>query len=103
MRKIVARMRLLSQEEGGRSHPLPSDAFGCPMFFENIPELSSHGYDCRILLSGIRKPVVPGDEVEEVGILFLSPEEVFAHLRSGARFTLWEGKTIAHGEVLRIE
>lgn len=103
MRKIVVRMRLLSQEEGGRTKPLPSGTFNCPMFFEDVPELSGHGYDCRVLLSEIRGPIAPGDVVEGVRIVFLSPEEVFAHVRSGTRFTLWEGKTIAHGEVISIE
>lgn len=103
MRKMVVRMRLLSQEEGGRSQALPPDIFGCPMFFEGVPELSSHGYDCRILVSEIQKPIAPGDEVEEVKIVFLSPAPIFAHVRLGTRFSLWEGKTIAHGEVVRIE
>lgn len=103
MQKLVAKMHFLSPDEGGRSQALPTDIFGCPMFFEGIPELSSHGYDCRLLLSVNRKPIAPGDEVEEMRIVFLSPEEVFAHVRSGTKFTLWEGKTIAHGEVVRLE
>ncbi|MFC5767753.1 hypothetical protein [Thauera sinica] len=103
MPNIVAKIRFLSTAEGGRSQALPSDTFGCPVFFEGIPELSSHGYDCRILISEVPEPVQPGDEVEKVRMLFLSPDEVLTQVRLGARFTLWEGKTIAYGEVIGID
>jgi len=103
MGKMIARIRFLAQEEGGRTQSLPPSTFGCPIFFEDIPELSAHGYDCRILLSEINRLIAPGDEVEAVRIVFLSPDEVFAHVRKGTTFSLWEGKVIARGEVVDIE
>jgi hypothetical protein len=103
MSKVFAKVKLLSSAEGGRSMPLPLEVFGCPMFIEGIPELSTHAYDCRLLLSPALGRMAPGDIIEEVGIVFLSPEEVLSYVNVGTRFTLWEGRTIAHGEVLRLE
>jgi hypothetical protein len=45
----------------------------------------------------------PGSISDEVPIVFLSEDEVLPHLKPGATFTLWEGKTIGTGTVLRID
>ncbi|WP_157758565.1 hypothetical protein [Cystobacter fuscus] len=103
MKRFIANIRLSRTEEGGRSQPIPPRTFGCPVFFENVPELQSHGYDCRMLLAEYGEPVPPGGAVDEVALLFLAADEILSYLRPGVRFSLWEGKTIGSGIVVRIE
>jgi len=103
MKRAIAKITFLSAEEGGRTQPLPSMNFGCPVFFEGVDALSAHGYDCRLILLEYGMPISPGETVNEIAMIFLYPEDVFPHLEQGIRFTLWEGKTIAHGEISRIE
>lgn len=103
MKGIFAKITLLSTEEGGRSQAIPVMNFGCPMYVKNVPELAKHAYDCRLLVQEYGGPISPGDTVENIRIVFLSPDEVIPQLKVGTCFTLWEGKTIAHGEVVSIE
>jgi len=103
MKRAIARISLARTEEGGRRTPISAATYPCPVFFEGVPELSAHGYDCRIALSDLGRPISPGDTVDEVAMAFLSADEVLPHLRPGVTFTLWEGKTIGRGTVLRVE
>jgi hypothetical protein len=103
MKRVIAKIEFIGSDDGGRAQPIPILNFGCPVFFEDIEPLSEHGYDCRILVPEYGRPIAPGDVVNELAMIFLSEEAVLPHLRMGSRFTLWEGKTIARGEVLRIE
>ncbi len=103
MRHVIAKVHFLSNDEGGRAQTIPLMNFGCPVFFDNVPDLSAHGYDCRLLIPEYGSPISPGDTVEQLGLIFLSPEDVLPYLRKGVRFTLWEGKAIAKGEITRIE
>lgn len=73
------------------------------MFFETVPELQAHGYDCRMLVSEHGEAIPPGGAVDEIALLFLSADEVLPHMRPGVRFSLWEGKTIGSGTVVRVE
>ena len=102
MPRLVATIHMLDTAKGGRSQPIPGTSFGCPVFFQDVPALSGHGYDCRLLLSG-GKALAPGEDAEDVLVLFLSSEEVFRHVRVGTKFTLWEGKIIGRGTVTRID
>ena len=105
MKRAIVRIQLLTTEEGGRRFPLLSPHFRCPVFFEDIPELSvpGHAYDCNLFVAELNRQILPGDTVEEIAMAFLAPDLVFPHLKPGARFRLWEGKTIGTGLVLRIE
>lgn len=96
-------IRLLRAEEGGRLTSISVPDYRCPVFFEGIPELSAHAYDCRMLVQEIGKPIFPGDTVDEIPLLFLSEDEVIPYLRPGVTFKLWEGKTIGTGVVLRVD
>lgn len=102
MRHAIARIELLSSNNGGRQGPLPEANFGCPVFFENVPALAEHGYDCRLDLVKLGGKVSPGDTLSEVGMSFLSWDELRPHLRPGVRFRLWEGKVIGHGEIVSL-
>lgn len=103
MKRITAKISLFNNFDGGRSQPIPAVNFGCPVFFENIPELSSHAYDCRLLMSEYGDSISPGESAEPVPIIFLSQDEVLLHAKVGAKFNLWEGKKIGIGEILKIE
>lgn len=103
MKRVIARISLARTEEGGRRTPISVAIYSCPVFFEGVPELCAHGYDCRIAVSEIGRPISPGDTVDEVALAFLSADEVLPFMRHGVTFTLWEGKTIGRGTVLRVE
>lgn len=103
MKRAIARIKFLSSGEGGRSQSIPLMNFGCPVFFEGIPELSKHGYDCRLLVPEHGAEISPGETVEKLQIIFLFPEDVIPFVKAGTRFSLWEGKTIARGEILGLE
>ena len=103
MKRVIATIRLARTEEGGRSQPIPVMTFGCPVFFEGVPALSAHGYDCRMLVTEVGNPISPGATVSEIALLFLSTDEVLPHMKPGVTFTLWEGGTIGSGTVVRVE
>ncbi|WP_416391617.1 hypothetical protein NR756_02685 [Alloalcanivorax xenomutans] len=103
MKEVFAKITLLSAKEGGRKQAIPLMSFGCPIYIENTPELAGHAYDCRLLVQEYGSPILPGETVKKIKIVFLSPNEVIPLLKIGTRFTLWEGKTIAYGEIISIE
>jgi hypothetical protein len=80
---------------------LPQGEFSCPVFFENLPELSVHGYDCRLFTRELPVPLAPGGSAD-VRMAFLSWKEIASKVHIGTRFSLWEGKTIGHGEIVRL-
>jgi len=102
MKRVFAKIKFISIEDGGRLEPLPDVNFGCPVFFESHP-LLGNGRDCRLLISEYGKKLYPGETFENVPMVFVWEEDVLPFLRIGARFTLWEGKVIAQGEVQRME
>jgi hypothetical protein len=56
-----------------------------------------------MLLPEHGEPIRPGGAVGEIALLFLSANEVLPHMRAGVRFSLWEGRTIGSGTVVRVE
>jgi hypothetical protein len=103
MKIAFATIRLKATKEGGKSKPIGHGGdYSCPAFFKDVKALSEHGYDCRLLLQRLGKSIYPGDTVRNVPMAFLSPDEVFLHLRVGVRFKLWEGGEIGEGEITEI-
>jgi translation elongation factor EF-Tu-like GTPase len=93
---IVARIRLLSKAEGGRSVPTPAGAFGC------IFEIDNDYHECRMLLDRVGH-VAPGGEADDVPIKFLLPNFLEGRLHPGKKFNIREGnKKIGEGTVSRI-
>jgi len=92
---VMARVRLYTSEEGGRSQPIPAIQFSCPLFFQG------EGFDCRLLLDQPGIGLLLGESAV-VPIKFLFPEDIMPRLKKGDQFRLWEGKEIAKGEVLEI-
>ncbi|GKT01944.1 hypothetical protein AVKW3434_21165 [Acidovorax sp. SUPP3434] len=103
MKRIFARISLFSKINGGRAQAIPVLNFGCPVFFENIPALSNHGYDCRLLMPEYGSSISPGETAEPIPMVFISQDEVLMHAKVGADFFLWEGRKIGVGEILKIE
>ncbi len=103
MKIAMAKIQLKSTEEGGKISPVGlGDNYGCPVFFKDVAALSNHGWECRLLLKRLKRTIAPGETAENVAVAFLSPDEVFQHLRVGMRFKLWEGGEIGEGEITGI-
>ena len=91
---IEVRVRLLTPEEGGRRTPIVGASYGCPLFFDGS------GFDCRIV-NDHQLNLTLG-ETHYLALQFLNPDLVLPRLNEGAKITLWEGKTIAEGEVTKV-
>lgn len=72
-------------------------------FFKNIPQLKKHAYDCRILVKEYGQPLDLGKEINNVPLIFLSPDDVFSYVSVGDGFELWERGIIGYGEIMGIE
>lgn len=91
---IIVSVRLFSTTEGGRASPTPPKVFRCVFEFEG------EAFDCALLLDGVGA-LSPGSEAE-VPVAFIFPQYIKERLRPGSHFSLWEGKYIAVGEVIKI-
>ena len=103
MKRVIASIRLKSTTDGGRSTPISTAVHHATAFFESVPALRKFGRDFRMLVGEHGNPILPGETVREVALLFLFPDDVLPHLFSGLEFTIWEGKIIGTGTVLRVE
>lgn len=89
---ILAKIKFLSEEEGGRKLPLPKDKFGC------LANINNEYWDCRLYLNN------NFDYKEEsiIPIKFLNYQILYPSLFLGQKFTLWDGKTIAYGRIEKL-
>ena len=92
--EAVIRVRFLSTEDGGRESPIVGDKYGCPLM------VNEEGFDCRFVLN--KHSHFELGEVYEIPVKFLNPELALEALQEGAKITLWEGKVIARGMVIKI-
>ena len=97
---IYIKVRFKTTEEGGRKTSvkrrldLGPNFYACPLFIDD------KAYDCRLLIGD--------NEIElgkyyEVPVKFLNIDLALPSLSVGKKITLWEGKEVANGEILRIE
>ncbi|NJM37555.1 MAG: hypothetical protein HC845_06650 [Akkermansiaceae bacterium] len=93
----LIRVRFLTSAEGGRKSDLFFSRYGCPMFIDGYDE---NGFDCRFILE-TDTHLEPGIS-HEIKIKFLNPDLALARLHEGASISLWEGRTIATGQVVAI-
>ena len=84
---ILAEVRLLSTEHGGRQGPTPTDKFGCPV------GIGAEFFDMRIDLSDTGS-LSPG-QTARVPMAFLRPDLVLPLLQIGSEFNLWDGRQVA--------
>jgi hypothetical protein len=91
---IIARIRMYTKAEGGKSKTISGEQFGCPLYYKN------EGFECRLLLAG--KVYLRAGDIAELPIKFLFPEHIKPCLKAGDTFTLWDLGTFAIGEVLHV-
>ena len=88
------RIRLLTTEQGGRRGAIQGPRYGCPLM------VNEKGFDCRLMLQ--ESELLELGETYEVGVKFLNRELAIRELEAGKSVSLWEGKTIAIGQVVAI-
>jgi hypothetical protein len=92
--EIFARIELYPTSADGRKGPLPDG------MYRGVLGVAGEHYSIAFVPpAGVL--VQPGDAVE-VGVQFLFPELALPHFAVGTEFTLWEGRDIGRGRVLRV-
>lgn len=89
---ILIKVRFKTEIEGGRKGAITGSFYGCPLFVDGS------GFDCRLFLDS----KIELGLTYEVPVKFMNPELVLPKLYPGKIFTLWEGKDVATGTVLKI-
>ena len=89
---ITIKVRFKTTAEGGREGQVQGDHFGCPMF------ISGEAYDCRLITKGRTLEL---GETYELPVKFLNANLAVPRLSVGQVVTLWDGKEIATGKVVR--
>ena len=92
---IIANLRFLRAEEGGRSALPPSSEFPC------VFEVDGVNFDCRVLLGDETKASASGSI--PTPIAFLSPENALPRVDEGTSFRLRDYRVIAEGVVAMVE
>jgi len=96
MREVLARVRFLSQGEGGRSHPPSGPSYSTVSRF---PGARGTTDAWSLILDFVSQPDPSGEAL--VRVRFLSPDAPLELLSSGMRFELLEGpRAVARGEVV---
>jgi len=90
---IIISVRFLLSAEGGRSGDVVGKIYSCPLY------VAGRAFDCRLLLEGGR--AILGENYE-IPVAFLFPEEALVVAKPGADMSLWEGRTVARGRILRV-
>jgi hypothetical protein len=95
---IVIRVRFLTADECGRQTAIviPKDLdhhYGCPLFVDG------EGFACRLLVTG---RTIELGATYELPVKFLWPHNALPKLSLGKAVTLWEGKDIATGTVIKV-
>lgn len=89
----VIQIRFKTTAEKGRQAAVSGNVYGCPLFVDG------EAFDCRLYLEGRTLDL---GKTYEVGVKFLNPQLAMPHLSPGKAISLWEGKEIAIGEVVRL-
>ncbi|MEI2260872.1 MULTISPECIES: hypothetical protein [Stenotrophomonas] len=89
----VVSVRFLQSAEGGRRTDIVGQVYACPLF------VAGRVFDCRVLLQEGRAVL---GESYELPVAFLFPEDALAVANVGEDVSLWEGRTIARGRILRV-
>ncbi|HWR58155.1 MAG TPA: hypothetical protein VN328_04630 [Thermodesulfovibrionales bacterium] len=89
----IIEIRLKTTTEGGRQSAIKGGIYACPLFVDG------EGFDCRLLIGS---EILQLGETYQVSVKFLNPDMVLPKLLPGKSITLWEGKEIATGKVLKL-
>lgn len=93
--EAIINVRFLTPDEGGRESPIKSDKYGCPLMIND-----KDGFDCRFVLNQFTCFELGNDY--DIYVQFVNSDIAMKCLREGTEISLWEGKTIAIGKVVRI-
>jgi hypothetical protein len=91
--EAVIEVRFKTTAEGGRRTDIVGYIYGCPL------SVDGKKFDCRMVLDG--KTLKLG-ETYELLVEFLWPDLALPELSPGKDISLWEGREIATGRVLRL-
>jgi len=86
-------VRFKTHDEGGRKTPVTGDYYACPLFVDG------EGFECRLLIDG--KTLALG-QWYELPVKFMNKELVVPKLSVGKVVTLWEGKDVGLGKILKL-
>ena len=73
---------------------IDADRYGCPLM------VNHQGFDCRFVLEAPTRFDLGGSY--DIPVKFLRPELALAEINEGVTISLWEGKTIGTGQLLKI-
>ena len=92
---VLIKVRFLLSKEGGRETNVDGTTFdyGCPI------NIDGQYFDCRFI--GNEKKSFNLGEWHDIYIKFLSSELAMPHFTVGKHISLWEGKVIAEGIVVK--
>lgn len=90
---IILRVRFRTTEEGGRQNAVGGEVYACPLF------VGEKAFDCRLFKKGMTLEL---GQWYELPVKFMNKNLALAGLNVGKKISLWEGKTIADGEVVQI-
>jgi hypothetical protein len=90
----IIKVRLKTAVEGGRQTAIAvgDNPYGCPLFVDG------EAFDCRLLL---KNQTLELGGTYELPVKFLNPDLALPKLSAGKLISLWEGKEIAIGKVVR--
>jgi len=91
---VLIQVRFLTSAEGGRAAGIFGSRYGCPLFVDG------QGFDCRFILKA--NTCLELGMTYDIKIKFLNPDLALPHLEEGTPISLWEGRTIATGQVISI-
>jgi hypothetical protein len=86
-------VRFKTPEEGGRSTSIRGDFYACPLFVDG------EGFECRLLIKDVTLEL---GQCYELPVKFMNKGLVLPKLFVGKTVTLWEGKDVGTGKVMRI-
>jgi len=89
----IVEFRLKGTPEGGRQGAFNGQFFGCVLFVDG------EAFDCRLILDG--EELRPAERYT-LPVAFLRPDLVLSKLAPGKGVTLWEGREIGAGHVVRL-
>lgn len=90
----IIKVRFLTKLEGGRNEPISKMPYGCPLM------INGQGYDCRFIAN--QHDCFKLGETYEIPIKFLNPSLALMSISESNEITLWEGKIIAKGHVIKV-
>ena len=94
MAHILATIKFIRTEKGGRASPLPGGRIGY------ILEVAGHNFSCW-LLNETDIPVEPGSSAQ-LKVVLAAPELAMALLKEGSSFALKDHREVATGVVDKV-